>query len=474
MLIEYYINMEEQNRQEKSSIAVKLGTWWRYIRKLFIIHESTYIEATMMSINQSVEFKGVNIWILFFAILIASIGLNVNSTAVIIGAMLISPLMGPINGIGLAVGIYDMDLLKRSAHNLFMMVLISLFASTLYFLLSPLGDAQSELLARTRPTIFDVLIATFGGLAGIVASSRKSQPFTVISGVAIATALMPPLCTAGFGLATWQLRYFAGAFYLFFINSFFIAFSTFLMVRYLHFPKHKFMDAAREKLVKRSIAIMAVIVVVPSIFAAINVVKETVFNKVVGKLISDIQSENLLGNNTELLSYEKSYDRKSPQLTLSVVGGPISAVKIDSLKTLMHDQYGLASTQLTVRQMGIDFGKPEQNEVMEKLLQRREDEVRGKEVLIEKLRDSLEMIGIGKDSYAEKSITLAKRYASAVSSISIVDVPFYSGNNVNAKTHTIIYIRWKQGAERESVLEELRSWAPTLLGVEKVEIVSSE
>ena len=150
--------------------------------------------------------------------------------------MLISPLMGPINGVGLAVGTYDMELLRRSIRNLLLMVGISLVASTLYFLLSPLGEAQSELLARTRPTIFDVIIATFGGLAGIVAASRKDLPFTVVSGVAIATALMPPLCTAGYGIATWQLSYAFGAFYLFFINSFFIALATFVMVRYLHFP----------------------------------------------------------------------------------------------------------------------------------------------------------------------------------------------------------------------------------------------
>ena len=156
--------------------------WWRnllaWFKKTIRIHEDTDYEATVSSISSSVVFKGVNVWILFFAIIVASIGLNVNSTAVIIGAMLISPLMGPINGIGLAIGISDTDLLKKSLNNLCIMVLISLLASFAYFLLSPLGDAQSELLARTRPTIFDVLIAFFGGAAGIIATSRRSQNFT--------------------------------------------------------------------------------------------------------------------------------------------------------------------------------------------------------------------------------------------------------------------------------------------------------
>ena len=210
---------------------------WVSLRQYTQLREDTDYEATFDSISKSVVFRGVNVWVLFFAIIVASVGLNVNSTAVIIGAMLISPLMGPITGIGFAVGTFDEELMRKSLKNLAIMVFISLVASTLYFLISPISDARSELLARTQPTIFDVFIAFFGGLAGIVASSRKSQSITVISGVAIATALMPPLCTAGFGIATGQIWYFFGAFYLFFINSFFIALATFLVVRLLRFPE---------------------------------------------------------------------------------------------------------------------------------------------------------------------------------------------------------------------------------------------
>ena len=170
------------------------------------------------SIRNGVEFKGTNLWILIFAIFIASLGLNVNSTAVIIGAMLIYPLMGPIMGIGLGVGINDFELIKKAFRNLLIATIFSVLTSTLYFLLSPLNEARSELLARTTPTIYDVLIAFFGGMAGIVASSTKLKG-NVIPGVAIATALMPPLCTAGFGLANGNMHYFFGAFYLFFINS---------------------------------------------------------------------------------------------------------------------------------------------------------------------------------------------------------------------------------------------------------------
>ena len=210
---------------------------YTYVVDLVKLNEDTDVDSTIMSIKKAVEFRGVNTWILAFAIIVASVGLNVNSTAVIIGAMLISPLMGPINGIGLAIGISDSELLRKSLKNLLVMVVISLLASSSDFLLTPLSDAQSELLARTTPTIFDVFIAFFGGFAGIVAISRKDQPFTVISGVAIATALMPPLCTAGYGIGTGQMQFFIGALYLFFINSFFIALATFIMVRYLKFPQ---------------------------------------------------------------------------------------------------------------------------------------------------------------------------------------------------------------------------------------------
>ena len=189
----------------------------RFLRDRFDLGEDGALQDEVVdNICRGVDFRGTNLWVLIFATFVASLGLNVNSTAVIIGAMLISPLMGPIMGMGLSVGINDFDLLKRSVRNFGFMVLVSILTSTLYFVVSPLSGAQSELLARTVPTTYDVLIAFFGGLAGIVAQSRRDRTSTVIPGVAIATALMPPLCTAGYGLATLQLNYFLGAFYLFF------------------------------------------------------------------------------------------------------------------------------------------------------------------------------------------------------------------------------------------------------------------
>ena len=460
--------MNQQDSTKHRSFKVMAVAVWRKFKSLLIIHDDTDIEATIVSIQRSVEFRGVNLWILFFAIIIASIGLNVNSTAVIIGAMLISPLMGPINGIGLAVGTFDMKLLQRSIRNLGIMVGISLLASTVYFFLSPLSDAQSELLARTRPTIFDVLIATFGGLAGIVAASRKEQPFTVISGVAIATALMPPLCTAGFGLATLQFKYFFGAFYLFFINSFFIALATFLMVRYLKFPVNKFVDPKREKMVKRSIMIFTILVMIPSLFTAISVVRESAFNSQAIKFVNDLQKNEIL-KDSQIISYEKTYDKKAPTITLVILGKDLSPAAVDSLKMMMVSDYSLASTQLRIRQTSQVIEMGTQSDVLAGLLVDREQQIRDQEMEIALLKDSIQMNGPAK--YAEVARTIGEKYHTTIEEIAITENTFF---NPRTKSHQMIptvYVKW-HGPENEEVRSELSTWVPVLLGVEEVRIIS--
>ncbi len=213
----------------------------KYISHILNLRENADFEKTKSTISEGISLRGYNLWILACSTILASIGLDTNSTAVIIGAMLISPLMSPILGVGLSVAIHDKQVLTRSLRNLIIAVVISLGASVLYFFLSPLGVPTPELQARTFPTLLDVLIALFGGIAGIVSISRHEQT-NAIPGVAIATALMPPLCTAGFGIATANWNYFFGAFYLFFINAVFISLSTYLIVRYLHFPEKEFVN----------------------------------------------------------------------------------------------------------------------------------------------------------------------------------------------------------------------------------------
>ncbi|MBP5400430.1 MAG: DUF389 domain-containing protein [Bacteroidales bacterium] len=460
--------MNQEDKPRRRNPKALLVAVWRRFKSLLIIHDDTDIEATIASIRRSVEFRGINIWILFFAIIIASIGLNVNSTAVIIGAMLISPLMGPINGIGLAVGTFDMKLLQRSIRNLGIMVGISLLASTVYFILSPLSDAQSELLARTRPTIFDVLIATFGGLAGIVAASRKEQPFTVISGVAIATALMPPLCTAGFGLATLQFNYFFGAFYLFFINSFFIALATFLMVRYLKFPVNKFVDPKREKIVKRSIMFFTILVMIPSLFTAISVVKESAFNSQVIKFVNDLQKNDVL-KDSQIISYDKLYDKKSPTLTLTIIGEEVSPAMMDTLRQIMLNDYSLSSTQLKVRQTSHIITGGDQADILAGLLVDREQQIREQEIEIASLKDSIQTGGPSK--YAEVARTIGEKYHTTIEEIAITENTFFNPHTKKYQSVPTIYVKW-HGPENAAVRSELSTWVPVLLGVEQVRIIS--
>jgi uncharacterized hydrophobic protein (TIGR00271 family) len=261
------------------------------------------------TIEKDLIFKGTNLWILAFAIIVASVGLNMNSTAVIIGAMLISPLMGPINGMGYSIATYNLPLFKKSLKNFSFAVIASLLASTGYFLISPISTAHSELLARTSPTIYDVLIALFGGLAGIVAISSK-QKGNVIPGVAIATALMPPLCTAGYGLATMQITYFSGAFYLFTINAVFIAISSVIISQILKFPIRTLVDPVQKKRVDRWISVVIMLVLIPSIYFGYNLVQKEKFNENATKYINSIR----LFENNYLLDKEINADKKSINL----------------------------------------------------------------------------------------------------------------------------------------------------------------
>ncbi|MEG1794247.1 MAG: TIGR00341 family protein [Rikenellaceae bacterium] len=297
------------------------------------------------NIHKSIDFKGTNLWILIFAIVIASVGLNVNSTAVIIGAMLVSPLMGPIMGIGLSLGINDFETLKRSFKNFLFAVGVSLLVSTIYFSISPALTTQSELLARTTPTIWDVLIATFGGLAGMVAQTRKDRTSTVIPGVAIATALMPPICTAGFGLATGNMAYFGGALYLFFINAVFIAFAAFFIVRFLQYKHKQQLDPKRAKKVKRYITTIITITLVPSIILALGIVERAVFETNAKNYIDKV----LVFDNSEVINSDIKYNRKGSSIDVMLIGDNVSQDVI-SVMTNQLKEYKLTNTTLHIRQ----------------------------------------------------------------------------------------------------------------------------
>ncbi len=299
-------------------------------------NESEIIE----NINSGITFRGGNLWVLIFAILIASLGLNVNSTAVIIGAMLISPLMGPIIGIGFALGTMDLDMLKRSAKNFTVATVISILTATVYWVLTPLSDAQSELLARTSPTLYDVLIAFCGGAAGIIAICTKGKT-NVIPGVAIATALMPPLCTAGFGLGTGNLRFFFGAIYLFFINTIFIAMATYAGVRFMHFKRKAQITPERAKRVRRRTSTIIIIFLIPATVMTFSIVQKSIFDNNVNKFIKN----ELTQSGTQIISTE-IVDK---EMHIVAVGREISEETQHNALLHMAD-YGLSKYSLTVIQ----------------------------------------------------------------------------------------------------------------------------
>lgn len=299
-------------------------------------------EETVNSINGGVAFHGANLWVLIFAVFIASLGLNVNSTAVIIGAMLISPLMGPIIGMGLAVGINDIELLKRAAKNYAVATVISVLTATLYFSVTPLNEAQSELLARTSPTLYDVFIALCGGAAGILALSTKGKG-NVIPGVAIATALMPPLCTAGYGLAMGNAVYFFGAFYLFFINTVFICLATFIGVRLMHFKLKQQSTAERFSKVRNYIIAIVVVTMVPALFMTVNIIKRTIFDNNVRRFVKN----ELAFSGTYIISNDA--DKRGKVLSVVAVGKEIGGKEIEQAQHRMG-YYGMDGFRLSVVQ----------------------------------------------------------------------------------------------------------------------------
>lgn len=272
-------DIKERKEEVKKDAQGLIKSVGRFFRELLDFREDTDREATVSVIKGDISFKGATAWILVCSIFVASIGLNANSTAVVIGAMLISPLMGPILGVGLSIAIHDIDTLRRSLINLAIMISLSLITAFMFFWLFPLSEDTSELLGRVRPDIRDVLIAFFGGLALIIARTKRGTIASVIFGVAIATALMPPLCTAGYGLAKGNFIYFGGAMYLFTINTIFIALATFLVIKLLRFPMIKYANSKRRRLISRMATLLAVIVMIPAVWTFINVLEESNFNR---------------------------------------------------------------------------------------------------------------------------------------------------------------------------------------------------
>ena len=363
-----------------------------YLKSLIHFSDEIDYDNASASIRKNIAFRGTNVFILACAIIIASVGLNVNSIPVIIGAMLVSPVMGPILGFGLGLGTEDARLLKDSLKNLGVMVGISIIASSLFFVLSPLSLANpSELLARTNPTIYDVLIALFGGLAGIIEISRKDKG-TVISGVAIATALMPPLCTVGYGLSIWNWSYVLGALYLFTINSIFIALATFIAVKYFRFPAVE-TNEQRIRLPKSAVYIILLIVIVPSIISAISVIKENNFKIHAEKVVTE--NKNL--GKCFIYDHKATYSRKSSTLELFLAGETLTE---EAKKNLYKsaEEYGITRSQIIFHEDATSMRQEfSEVEIVKGIYEQTDKQ-------IQRLNDSIAKLGQQLAEYKEKEM----------------------------------------------------------------------
>ena len=420
---------------------------------------------TIDSIRKGVEFKGANLWILIFAIFMASLGLNVNSTAVIIGAMLISPLMGPIMGVGLSVGLNDFELMKRSLKSFLITTAFSVTTATVFFLFTPIAEAQSELLARTSPTIYDVFIALFGGLAGVVALSTKEKG-NVIPGVAIATALMPPLCTAGYGLASGNLIYFLGAFYLYFINSVFISLATFIGVRVMHFQRKEFVDKKREKTVRKYIILIVVLTMCPAVYLTFGIIKSTFYETAANHFINT----ELNFENTQVLDKKISYEHREIRVVL--IGPEVPEASIALARSKMK-QYKLEETKLVVLQ-GMNNDAMDISSiramVMEDFYKNSEQRLQEQQKKISSLEKNLEKY----KSYDEMSRTIIPELKVLYPSVSTVSISHTLETTVDSlKTDTIAlavlkFTRHPSESEKRKITE----WLQARVGAKKLRLIT--
>lgn len=350
---------QEQNKEEvKRDFQGLLGSIGKFLSELLEIRSNTDAENTRQSIIGDIPFKGHTAWILICSIFIASVGLIVDSTAVIIGAMLISPLMAPILGLGMSLAINDVDLMRRSLRNLLVMVVLSVGTAFLFFYVFPLREESSELLARTEPVITDVIVAFFGGLGLIIARTKKGTIASVIFGVAIATALMPPLCTVGYGLAIGKPWYAAGAFYLFFINSIFIALATYLVIKYLRFPMVRYANSRRRRMIQRVALLTGLIVMVPAGFTFYRVLQESLFERQAREFLAETVDSYQFNSSGV---YRKEFNRinynngENSEISIVCVGDEIIPQSVINTWQVRKEQYTrLKDTRFEIFQGGED------------------------------------------------------------------------------------------------------------------------
>ena len=461
---------------EQSKADVKkdaLGLWLSlkiFLIELLDFRHDTDRDATVAAIKADIPFKGATVWILICSIFVASIGLNANSTAVVIGAMLISPLMGPILGIGLSIAINDIDTLRKSLINLSIMLVLSLFTAFLFFYIFPLNQDNSELLGRVKPDIRDVLIAFFGGLALIIARTKKGTIASVVFGVAIATALMPPLCTAGYGLSQGNWSYFRGAMHLFAINTIFIAFATFLVLKILRFPMVTYANSKRRKNIARFATIIALAAMLPASWSFYSVLNET-------RIQSDYKTYLKLeieDNNNLWLRGEKM-DPTNKLITLNFNGDIAEATKSDLLNELNGYEY------LQDFSLIINGNKNRSSDKILELYDLAIDKIEKRETTISTLKMEIENLKLNAGSNKTMMDLNVFSTLSKDAKIQFTELRFFGYSKMltssdfrTIDTVTVVRTQW-DSALTDSLLslrvDSLKTWLKLELDVESLEVI---
>ena len=465
------------SKTDQSKAAVKkdaLGLWSSlkiFLIELLDFRNDTDQDATVVAIKADIPFKGATVWILICSIVVASIGLNTNSTAVVIGAMLISPLMGPILGIGLSIAINDIDTLRKSLINLGTMLVLSLFTAFLFFFIFPLNQDNSELLGRVKPDIRDVLIAFFGGLALIIARTKKGTIASVVFGVAIATALMPPLCTAGYGLSQGNWSYFRGAMHLFAINTIFIAFATFLVLKILRFPMVSYANSKRRKNISRLATIIALAAMLPASWSFYSVLNQT-------RIESDYKTYLKLeieDNNSLWLRGEK-LDPANKSITLNFNGEISEATKSDLVNELNGYEY------LQDFSLVINGNKNRSSDKILELYDLAIDKIGQHETTISTLKMEIDSLKL--DTGSNKTIMDLNVFStlSKDAKIQFTDLSFFgyskmlaSSNFRSIDTLTVVRIQWSSKLADSLVsmrVDSLKTWLKAELDIKNLELIS--
>ncbi|NRD24726.1 DUF389 domain-containing protein [Winogradskyella litoriviva] len=472
--------MNKENAVEEKKDAVKkdaqglFASVKTFLKELLDFREDTDRDATITAIKADIPFKGATAWILVCSIFVASVGLNANSTAVVIGAMLISPLMGPILGVGLSIAINDIDTLRKSLINLATMIVLSLLTAFLFFWLFPLSEDTSELMGRVKPDIRDVLIAFFGGLALIIARTKKGTIASVIFGVAIATALMPPLCTAGYGLAKGNWTYFGGAMYLFTINTIFIALATFLVLKILRFPMLKYANSAKRKRISRIAMLVAIVVMIPAIWTFLTVLQES-------KYQIDFKSfvDNEIKSNPNLWSQREDLDIKAKKLSL-YFNGDVSDEMVSALQNDKNKYENLKEFELVINANKTRSA----DRLMESLdrayadLDRKDNVIDGLQKQIEELEANISSLNKVIEAKDTNKNSVSFSSLSRDAKIKFSDLEYFgyakmleSKDFINIDTVTVANVRWKVALNDSIVLireRDLQKWLKNELKVDTV------